>query len=360
MLRFCFVLNLACAALAALTWKTQDISSLLVEEAKGVVYKSLEGSAHPLEALMKQGGANSAKIRVWVNPPDGNYNLNYALKLGKRAQAAGLAVVLNLHYSDTWADPGHQIKPAAWSNLGAEQLIAKVKNYTTEVLDAFFAAGLDVNLVGIGNEVRAGLLWPTAKYDQMGNIAKILTAASHAVRNSQYKSKAKVMIHLDRGYSWSTQEWFYDGIVKAGFNMRDVDVQGISFYPFWDPKESTFDNFRSCMTNMAKKYGKIIVVTETDWPTKCSQAGSNIPPSLRSIPFTPAGQVTWMQKVAEVVKAVPNGLGQGIMYWEPGWIDNASLGSKCEDGGTLFKGDWSNKSHPVAMAHPSINMFKAI
>jgi arabinogalactan endo-1,4-beta-galactosidase len=105
--------------------------------------------------------------------------------------------------------------------------------------------------------------------------------------------------------------------------MKDVDVQGISYYPFWDAKDSTLENFRQNVNNMAKKYGKPIVVAETDWPTKCSKASEHIPASLRSIPFTAQGQIDWVKKVADVVKAVPGGLGQGVMYWEPGWIDNA-------------------------------------
>jgi hypothetical protein len=89
-------------ALAALVWKTHDISSLLVEEKKGVVYKDASGQVQPLEQILKKGGANSIKIRIWVDPPSGEYNLDYGIRLGKRAKAAGLAVVINFHYSDTW------------------------------------------------------------------------------------------------------------------------------------------------------------------------------------------------------------------------------------------------------------------
>jgi arabinogalactan endo-1,4-beta-galactosidase len=89
-------------ALGALLWKTHDISSLLVEEKKGVVYKDASGQVAPLEQIVKKGGANSIKIRLWVDPPNGEYNLDYGLRLGKRAKAAGLAVVINFHYSDTW------------------------------------------------------------------------------------------------------------------------------------------------------------------------------------------------------------------------------------------------------------------
>jgi arabinogalactan endo-1,4-beta-galactosidase len=150
------------------------------------------------------------------------------------------------------------------------------------------------------------------------------------------------MIHLDRGYDWGTQQWFYSNIISNGFSMANVDVLGVSYYPFWDVNESTLANFQTTVNNMASNYAKQIVVVETDWPIKCSAAAQNIPSSLLTIPFTADGQVTWVTKVAQVLAAVPGGLGAGLMYWEPGWIDNQSLGSPCEDGGTMFTGTWAN------------------
>jgi arabinogalactan endo-1,4-beta-galactosidase len=102
LLRVIALLPLLPHVFGALRWKTHDISSLLVEEKKGVVYKDTSGQVVPLEQMLKKGGANSIKIRLWVDPPNGEYNLEYGLKLGKRAKAAGLAVVINFHYSDTW------------------------------------------------------------------------------------------------------------------------------------------------------------------------------------------------------------------------------------------------------------------
>jgi arabinogalactan endo-1,4-beta-galactosidase len=101
-MHFISLLLLLRVASAALIWKTHDISSLLVEEKKGVQYKDTTGQVVPLEQMLKKGGANSVKIRVWVDPPNGEYNLEYGLRLGQRAKKAGLAVVVNFHYSDTW------------------------------------------------------------------------------------------------------------------------------------------------------------------------------------------------------------------------------------------------------------------
>lgn len=136
-------LSLLAVARSTLLWKTHDISSLLVEEKKKVNYKSPSGAIQPLEQILKAGGANSVKIRLWVNPPSGEYNLEYGLRLGKRAKEAGLNVVINFHYSDTWADPGHQIKPKQWEGLSADALAMKVRSYTRETLDAFAAVSYE-------------------------------------------------------------------------------------------------------------------------------------------------------------------------------------------------------------------------
>lgn len=111
------IMKLSCLALlplttlstAALTYRGADISSLLVEEDDGVAYKNLNGETQALETILANNGVNSVRQRLWVNPSDGVYNLDYNIELAKRAQAAGLSIYLDLHYSDTWADPSHQV-----------------------------------------------------------------------------------------------------------------------------------------------------------------------------------------------------------------------------------------------------------
>lgn len=354
-----FLTTQVLGALGALTWKTFDISSLLVEEAANVKYQDVNGNTKNLEVILKENGMNNVKIRIWVNPSDGIYNLDYAVKLGLRAKAAGLSVTLNLHYSDTWADPGHQTTPAAWSSYTITQLAAAVKSYTTNVLNTFASNGINVNLISIGNEIRAGLLWPLGSYTNFANIGTLLTAGAQGVRASSLSS-ALIMIHLDEGYSWDTQKWFYDSLAASGtFSMSSFDVQGVSYYPFWSTS-STIANFQTAVNNMANTYKKKIIVMETDWPVACSTT-TNFPPSLLSAyPFSAAGQVSWVKAIATVVNAIPNSLGVGVMYWEPGWIDNASLGSSCSDN-VLFDGDWSGyPSNVIAKARSSVNMMAQI
>jgi arabinogalactan endo-1,4-beta-galactosidase len=152
-MRFAPILSLLAIAQSALHWKTHDISSLLVEEKKKVTYKSSSGAIQPLEQILKAGGANSVKIRLWVDPPSGEYNLEYGLRLGRRAKEAGLAVVINFHYSDTWADPGHQIKPKKWEGLSTDALIGKVRSYTKDTLDAFAAVSIESSSISFVEEL---------------------------------------------------------------------------------------------------------------------------------------------------------------------------------------------------------------
>lgn len=110
MLSIYFLAALVVSVQAALTWKGVDWSSLLVEEAAGYTYKTTGGTTEPLETILKSSGVNTVRQRLWVSSSS-TYNLAYNIKLAKRAQAAGLNVYLDMHLSDTWADPGHQVCP---------------------------------------------------------------------------------------------------------------------------------------------------------------------------------------------------------------------------------------------------------
>ncbi|KAI1202020.1 glycoside hydrolase family 53 protein [Nemania serpens] len=329
---------LALAALAvgtvrgALTYKGVDWSSVVVEEKAGRSYKTTGGQTKPLESILKESGVNTVRQRIWVNPSDGNYNLAYNLQIAKRAKAAGLGIYLNLHYSDTWADPAHQTIPKGWPT-DIDNLSWKLYNYTLDVSNQFAAAGITPSIISIGNEIRGGLLWPTGKYDQLYNIARLLNSAAYGVKDSNLSPEPKIMIHLDNGWDWSTQEWFYSSVLSQGpLSASDFDMMGVSFYPFYG-SSATLANLKTTLTNMANKWGKELVVAETNWPTSCPSPAYDFPSDLKSIPFSVAGQSAFMQKVTAIVAGVNN--GKGIFYWEPAWVDNQGLGSSCSSN-TMF------------------------
>ncbi|KAF1948987.1 glycosyl hydrolase 53 [Byssothecium circinans] len=318
--------------LAALTYKGVDWSSTIVEEAKGKTFKNLAGTTQPLETILKNSGVNIVRQRIWVNPSDGNYNLDYNIKLAKRAKAAGLQIYLDFHYSDTWADPAHQQKPAAWNSLSTAALTTKIYDYTKEVINTFASNSIPLSIVSIGNEITPGLLFPTGQLSASGgpkNVAALLKSASKAIKESNMSPKPKIMVHLDNGWKQDTQTWWYDTVLGSGggFTSADYDVQGVSYYPFYN-SAATLSALGSSLSAMANKYGKEIMVVETDWPTYCPNPAYAFPSDAKNIPISVDGQTQWMKAVAAKVTGIGS-RGTGLFYWEPAWISNAGLGSSC-------------------------------
>ncbi|KAG7292183.1 hypothetical protein NEMBOFW57_002218 [Staphylotrichum longicolle] len=320
------------AAKAGLTYKGVDWSSVPVEERAGVSYKNVNGNNQPLERTLVENGINTVRQRVWVGPRDGNYNLDYNIALAKRAKAVGLGVYIDFHYSDTWADPAHQTIPSGWPT-DIDNLSWKLYNYTLDASNRFQDAGVQPKIISIGNEITPGLLWPTGKTNNWGNIARLLNSAAWGIKDSRLNPKPKIMIHLDNGWNWATQNNWYTNVLKQGtFALADFDMMGVSFYPFYSASAS-LDALKSSLNNMAKAWGKELAVVETNWPTSCPNPKYNFPSDVKGIPFSAAGQATYVTNVANVVASVSRGVG--LFYWEPAWIHNANLGSSCADN-TMF------------------------
>ena len=143
-----------------------DISALPVLENRGAVYRD-GGQALPVIDILRDHGVNWFRLRLFVNPnPAGDAfvvnNLAYTIALAQRAKASGAKLLLDFHYSDTWADPGRQTKPAAWGNLDYNQLQQQVYSYTKSSIEAFKAEGVLPEMVQIGNEISNGMLWNPA------------------------------------------------------------------------------------------------------------------------------------------------------------------------------------------------------
>lgn len=310
-----------------------DWSSVLVEERDGISYTSPSGDAAPLEQILADAGVNTVRQRVWVNPSNGDYDLAYNLEIAKRAQAVGLDIYVDLHLSDTWADPANQDIPSGWP-ADVENLAWRLYNYTLEVSNAFAAEGINPTIISVGNEIRGGLLWPVGHYDNPYNIAQLLHSGCSGVRDSNLSPAPKIMLHLDNGWNWSDQEWFYSMVLEQGpLVLSDFDQFGVSFYPFYN-QEATFANLESTLNNMASAWGKELLVVETNWPTSCPSPQYPFPGDVSDIPFSPEGQVTYVQRVADVVESVSGGVG--LFYWEPAWVNNQALGSSCESN-TMFE-----------------------
>ncbi|EMF13557.1 glycoside hydrolase family 53 protein [Sphaerulina musiva SO2202] len=320
---------------AALTYKGVDWSSLLVEERAGKIYRNAAGQQQPLEKILQSSGVNAVRQRIWNDPEDGNYNLEYNLELAQRAVESGLDVYLDFHYSDTWADPSHQTTPSAWSSYNIDDLSWAVYNYTLDTMNAFHTANIPLALVSIGNEIRAGMLWPLGSLDSSSssyspaNVARLLHSASAGIKDSSLTPQPQILVHLDNGWNADTQEWWYDLILSPNnaFTAADYDVQAVSFYPFYN-SAATMSALQKSLEGLKGKYGKDVMVVETNWPQKCSKPEVAFPEDVRDLTFSAEGQREWMEEVAGVVEGVG---GSGVWYWEPAWLANAGLGSSCEN-----------------------------
>ncbi|OMP82154.1 Arabinogalactan endo-1,4-beta-galactosidase [Diplodia seriata] len=314
----------------SIAYKGVDISSLLMLEDNGQTYKTTSGSTAALEKILADSGVNSVRQRVWVNPSDGNYDLDYNLELSKRVVAAGMGVYLDLHLSDTWADPSHQTTPDAWDDSTIGTLTNQVYEYTKSVANSYASAGITPDIMSIGNEIRAGLLWPLGGTSSYYNIASLLHSAAWGIKDSNLSPTPKIMIHLDNGWDSGTQTWWYGEILGQGpLLTTDFDMMGVSYYPFYN-EDAYLGSLKYSLQQLAAKYaGKQLVVAETNWPASCPSPAYTFPSDTDYIPKSAAGQATWIKDVGAIVKAVSGGVG--LYYWEPAWIGNGALGSSCAD-----------------------------
>ncbi|PFH48046.1 glycoside hydrolase family 53 protein [Amanita thiersii Skay4041] len=309
----------------ALTYRGADFSSLVNLENSGRVYHD-GGSTAKFETILHNHGANLARIRIWTSTSNSQYSLSYGLALAKRAVAAGMQLLVDLHYSDTWADPGHQAIPSSWPK-DLNGLNTQIYTYTNDLVKQFAAQGTPIQIIQIGNEINDGMLWPVGRISVSGfsPLSQMLHSAINGVRDAS--SSVKTMIHLANGWDLGGINFFYGGIFIPGeLALSDIDIMGFSFYPFYGTG-ATLSALRSSLGSVVSQFNKGVMVVETDWPASCS----GVTLSERSIAISAAGQQTWVADIRDVLAGLSGGHGLGIVYWEPGWIGNAGLGSSCAD-----------------------------
>jgi arabinogalactan endo-1,4-beta-galactosidase len=304
-----------------------DISFTLQEEAAGAVYR-LDGHAAPLERILRRAGANWVRLRIWVDPPAGYSDLGQALRLAERAKRAGMQVLIDLHYADFWADPGKQPIPAAWQGQDLAALTRTVRDYTADVVAAFARRRIPIDMVQIGNEVIAGMLWPigqlygtgTERWPEFTTLVKAGVAGARVANPRGHR--LRTMLHIDRGGDNGGSRYFFDHVLAQGVQF---DVIGESFYPFWHGPMSAL---RANLADLATRYGKPIVVVETAYPWTVAD-GDDLANSVSDpatlpdgelYPPTPAGQAAYFTALRKLLHEVPGGLGLGFMDWEPEWI----------------------------------------
>jgi arabinogalactan endo-1,4-beta-galactosidase len=301
-----------------------DFSHLAYFESRGIKYRDA-GQVQDGLAILKRHGLNCVRLRLFTssaaqagaNPYNYINNTNYTVPLAVRVKNAGLLFSLDFHYSDTWADPGHQATPAAWTNLTFAQLVQQMRSYNSNTTATFAAAGAMPDYVQIGNEITAGMLWPLGKVPgtnstvQWSQLAQLMQAAIQGIRDASDTNMPKIIVHIDRGGDWATTQWYFDNLAAQGVVF---DIIGESYYPFF---HGPLTNLSTCLSNAAVRYGKPIIVAETafPWTNTFPTSWTNNGHSLYGFPPTRDGQVSFIAALAQIVKSVPNQLGAGVFYW---------------------------------------------
>ena len=313
-----------------------DISTLAEIERNGGVYMDGDKPGDALSIFMKNGWT-CFRLRIWVDPRTDVNGLEYTTKLAKRIKDAGGTFMLDFHYSDWWADPQKQNKPAAWAKLSFDDLVNQTETYTAKVVKTLKDAGAAPDFVQVGNEITGGLLWPDAQvkvplstvkvfsgdvvvirppepYDdakQWDHLTRVLRAATRGVRSvTTPEDHVRIVVHIDCGGDWPVTKWYFDHLNRAGI---DYDVIGQSYYPNW---HGTLENLRDNLRETITHYHKDVMVVETAYP---SRAVKLAPAAVKNMiwPMTPEGQKQFLADVIRTVKEAPEGRGIGVNYWRP-------------------------------------------
>ncbi|GGW29944.1 glycoside hydrolase family 53 protein [Streptomyces griseoloalbus] len=309
---------------SGLAVKGADISSLPKSEAVGGVYRTASGGTGDAVALLRSAGMNYARLKVWVNPADGYHDKAHVLALAKRIKAQGMKLLVDFHYSDAWADPGKQNKPAAWAGHSYGQLKKDVHDHTYDVLSALKAQGTTADMVQVGNEINGGMLWSEGSTDNWTQLAGLLNSGYEAVKAVDRSTVAA--LHLAEGGDLEGTRWWFDNAVSHGVKF---DAIGLSYYGYW---HGTLHAFQTTLDDAATRYGKPVFVAETAYPFRLdSEDGlENIIDTTAELvpgyPATTTGQTRWMNDVAGIVEAVPNSRGLGVFYWEATWTARGGNG----------------------------------
>lgn len=317
-----------------------DVSFLAQCEKDGVVFREA-GKPVDVLALLREHHYNWVRLRLFVDPAASKdrlpNDLPYTLALAKRAKAQGLHLLLDFHYSDSWADPEKQTVPAAWATLNHKQLASQVYDYTRDTIASFAHAGVMPEMVQVGNEITQGMLWPDGRlpdhWDDFADLLKAGIAGIDAGRGTQ--PRPRIMIHIERSGDSDAARQFFDNLIARHVSF---DVIGLSYYPFWHGNAA---RMRANLRDLALRYQRPIIVVETAYNWK---PGKGVGEAFE-FSESPDGQLEFLKSVDAAVRAIPNGLGQGVFWWEPAAEHELRTRSFFDDNGnvlpviTAFDGD---------------------
>jgi len=308
-----------------------DISMLKQVEDNGGVFYENGIQIDPIQ-IFKDKGINTARIKIWHTPSLNYNNLESVLEIAYRANSVGLDLLLDFHYSDTWADPSSQTKPSAWVNLNFETLCDSVEQYSHHVITKLKNQNTLPKYVQIGNETDCGLLWPDGYVcDESNNDSqwnKLRELFIHAIegvnRALGTQDTLKIISHVSSG-----GDWFFNNLIVQGV---DIDILSISYYPMW---HGTLNNLNQNMNALSNEFQKPVLIAETAYPftLQWNDYTNNIlgleSQLLENYEASEEGQFSFLYDLIALVDEHDYGLG--ICYWAPDWISTNQFGSPWEN-----------------------------
>jgi len=276
--------------------KGADVSWVTQMENAGYKFYNNDGTQEECMHLLKDKGINSIRLRAWVNPSNGWCNTKDVVQKALRAEALGLRIMIDFHYSDSWADPGQQSKPLAWQSLSTDSLIKVVYNYTYHVMDTLKSNGVNVEWAQTGNETNDGMLWEDGRASvYMNNFAALINSGYDAIK--KVNASTKVIVHISNGFDNSLFRWIFDGLQANGAKW---DVIGMSLYPDVNNWSALNASCLANMNDMINRYNKEIMICEV---------GMNVQDSVACNSF--------LTDIINKTRSLKNNKGLGVFYWEP-------------------------------------------
>ena len=297
-----------------------DLSVLTKYESQGAKYFDKNGiRINDLLTFVREQGWNTIRIRLFVDPSNDTdkcvvQDLPYVMALGKRIKDAGLLLMLDFHYSDTWADPGKQWTPAAWLSLSDDDLQTKLYEYTRDCLVQMKAAGATPDLIQTGNEISYGMLWGAQNTNanrcytssSAANWTRFTNLLKQAVKACREECpQAKIIIHSERTPKPNVLVDFFDRMQAASL---DYDIIGLSYYPYFHGNLTVLET--AIKTLEKKSYGKQIQIVETGYPSQWEVPGTS---EAVDYPYTVAGQKQFMSELIAMLQKHP--LVNGLSWW---------------------------------------------
>lgn len=276
--------------------KGADVSWVTEMEASGKKFYTSASTEKECMDLMKSLGMNTIRLRVWVNPTSAWNAAADVVAKAVRAKNLGLRVMIDFHYSDTWADPGHQTKPAAWAAMDLAGLKTALAAHTTDVLNQLKTSGVTPEWVQVGNETNDGMLWPEGKAStNMANYAQLVAAGYDAVK--AVFANAKVIVHVSNGFDNALFRWNLDGLKNNGGKF---DMIGLSLYPTVANWSTLNTQCLANMNDLVTRYGKEVMVVEVGMPWD-----------------SPNESKLFLDDLIKKTRSVTGEKGMGVLYWEP-------------------------------------------